>query len=555
MGKIATKAVYVPSSCVGIIIGRSGETIRDLQQRSGAHIKVTPDRDAKDDAPHRVIYISGTKAALDLAQSLVNDVINEGLTRSYRDGLEPRSGSQQQGQASTDRQYQRGDDKTSDGGATKQEDDGDVGKDNGSENQDVGQTEKEDEVETQPQGTEGENRNSSAFSEISSVHEGDKFVGMTQPDAVSETGKTSKGGKEGNPDLPQTWTGDEVEGDEQYEAVQEYDQENDDGDEGSVSAPFTGEGRLVERPVTSYPSNSISFQMKIPHAKVGVIIGKRGSTIRLLQQRSGARIVVSKKIDMSKEDNPRAVTITGPEPFVENARRLIVAKINPPAGDVSKADDKDIGGDSLDYDDGALGDEAAVDSLAAEFGSQSLSSPPATTVVPESPVPISTMGVPQNPQFGPYQRPVPFMGPIPGVPFSTVTHLQGVRPVARSDIADFQQLDPQAHQHQQFPPQFMGPQQYAERMPVGIGFPFSHNLESGDSLQPGYGEFRPEHFFPHPGSSFAGMPMDGSGNFMGEQMAQVGYSSGAQDFVGEDVTYGYQGEEHDQHGRASASAV
>eukprot|EP00177_Eucheuma_denticulatum_P006568 GFKZ01011959.1.p1 GENE.GFKZ01011959.1~~GFKZ01011959.1.p1 ORF type:complete len:1063 (-),score=144.52 GFKZ01011959.1:1784-4846(-) len=556
IGKIATKAVFVPSSCVGIIIGRSGETIRDLQQRSGAHIKVTPDRDAKDDAPHRVIYISGTPAALELAQSLVNDVINEGLTRSYRDGLEPRSGSQQQSQGSSERQYQRGDDKTSDSGATKQEDGGNEQKNNDSEDQDVGRTERDDHAEKKVRGTGGENRSSSSFSEISSVREEEKYVGMTQSENLGETGKPSKEGKVGDPDVAQTWTGDEEEADEQYETLQEYDQENDDGDEDNVSVPFTGEGRLVERPVTSYPSNSISFQMKIPHAKVGVIIGKRGSTIRLLQQRSGARIVVSKKIDTSKEDNPRAVTITGPEPFVENARRLIVAKINPPAGEVLKAEEKDIGGDSLDYDDGALGDEAAVDSLAVDFGNQSLNSPSATTVVPETPVPISNIGAPQNPQFGPYQRPLPFMGPMPGVPFSNVTQMQRVRPVARSDMLDFQQLDAQAHQHPQFPPQFMGPQQYAERMPVGLGFPFSHNVESGDALQPGYGDFRPEHFFPHPGSSFAGIPMDGSGNFMGEHMPQVGYPSGGQDFtIGEDVMYGYQGEDHDLHGRASASAV
>mmetsp|Transcript_12676 Transcript_12676/g.25735 ORF Transcript_12676/g.25735 Transcript_12676/m.25735 type:complete len:524 (-) Transcript_12676:1450-3021(-) len=76
-----SRTVYVPNSCVGIVIGKKGETIRDLQQRSNAHIKVTPDREASSDATERLITLSGTPAAIDLAHRLLIEVVSEGLKR------------------------------------------------------------------------------------------------------------------------------------------------------------------------------------------------------------------------------------------------------------------------------------------------------------------------------------------------------------------------------------------------------------------------------------------------------------------------------------------
>jgi len=74
------KTIYVPNSCVGVIIGKGGETIRDMQSRTGAHIKVTPDREAAG-AAERSITLSGPPHAIELANTLVMDLVREGLAR------------------------------------------------------------------------------------------------------------------------------------------------------------------------------------------------------------------------------------------------------------------------------------------------------------------------------------------------------------------------------------------------------------------------------------------------------------------------------------------
>lgn len=74
------KTIYVPNSCVGVIIGKGGETIRDMQSRTGAHIKVTPDREAAG-AAERSITLSGPPHAIELANTLVMDLVREGLSR------------------------------------------------------------------------------------------------------------------------------------------------------------------------------------------------------------------------------------------------------------------------------------------------------------------------------------------------------------------------------------------------------------------------------------------------------------------------------------------
>lgn len=71
------KTVYVPTTCVGLVIGRNGETIRSLQDKSGADIKVTPDEDAQPGSEHRSITISGTEEAIATAHQLVSEIVND----------------------------------------------------------------------------------------------------------------------------------------------------------------------------------------------------------------------------------------------------------------------------------------------------------------------------------------------------------------------------------------------------------------------------------------------------------------------------------------------
>ncbi|PXF45426.1 Far upstream element-binding protein 1 [Gracilariopsis chorda] len=85
------KTVYVPTSCVGLVIGRNGETIKSLQDRSGADIKVTPDRKATPGSDDRSILISGTEDAIATAHQLVSEIVNDARSRrpSHHGALQP----------------------------------------------------------------------------------------------------------------------------------------------------------------------------------------------------------------------------------------------------------------------------------------------------------------------------------------------------------------------------------------------------------------------------------------------------------------------------------
>ncbi|EGZ08013.1 hypothetical protein PHYSODRAFT_339892 [Phytophthora sojae] len=67
----------VPRELVGYIIGRGGETIRDLQMKSGAHIQIVREEEGAPQTPDRFVNITGNQDALDLAQRLIQNLIDE----------------------------------------------------------------------------------------------------------------------------------------------------------------------------------------------------------------------------------------------------------------------------------------------------------------------------------------------------------------------------------------------------------------------------------------------------------------------------------------------
>jgi far upstream element-binding protein len=58
------------------VIGRGGETIRDLQERSGARIAVTPSPQDHD-STSRLVTITGDDAAIERAKSLIEEIVND----------------------------------------------------------------------------------------------------------------------------------------------------------------------------------------------------------------------------------------------------------------------------------------------------------------------------------------------------------------------------------------------------------------------------------------------------------------------------------------------
>ncbi|XP_051194546.1 uncharacterized protein [Lolium perenne] len=72
-----TKKIDIPNGRVGVIIGKSGETIKHLQLQSGAKIQVTRDMDVQPGSQTRSVDLSGTPDQISRAEQLINDVLAE----------------------------------------------------------------------------------------------------------------------------------------------------------------------------------------------------------------------------------------------------------------------------------------------------------------------------------------------------------------------------------------------------------------------------------------------------------------------------------------------
>jgi far upstream element-binding protein len=62
---------------VGVLIGKAGETIRNLQVSSGAKIQITKDADVSADAVTRPVELVGTLESINKAEQLIKSVIAE----------------------------------------------------------------------------------------------------------------------------------------------------------------------------------------------------------------------------------------------------------------------------------------------------------------------------------------------------------------------------------------------------------------------------------------------------------------------------------------------
>ncbi|KNC96745.1 uncharacterized protein SPPG_07953 [Spizellomyces punctatus DAOM BR117] len=71
-----TETMSIPAHKVGLVIGRGGETIHSLQDRSGARIAVMPDSQSDQPSNLRQINLSGSPEAIDMARALIDDLVN-----------------------------------------------------------------------------------------------------------------------------------------------------------------------------------------------------------------------------------------------------------------------------------------------------------------------------------------------------------------------------------------------------------------------------------------------------------------------------------------------
>ena len=65
----------VPDKCVGLIIGRGGESINDIQRRSGARVNIVPETQSVDG--RRPVNLFGTDEANQRARELIEVIVKQ----------------------------------------------------------------------------------------------------------------------------------------------------------------------------------------------------------------------------------------------------------------------------------------------------------------------------------------------------------------------------------------------------------------------------------------------------------------------------------------------
>lgn len=76
-GAFESRKVDIPNARVGVVIGKGGETIKYIQQQSGARIQITRDADHNPNLPVRMVELMGSPEQISRAEQLIHDVIAE----------------------------------------------------------------------------------------------------------------------------------------------------------------------------------------------------------------------------------------------------------------------------------------------------------------------------------------------------------------------------------------------------------------------------------------------------------------------------------------------
>ncbi|GAB9471450.1 Splicing factor 1 [Globisporangium polare] len=305
--KDSSTEMQVPRDLVGYIIGRGGETIRDLQVKSGAHIQIVREDEGAPATPHRFVSISGTEDALQKAQTMIQNLIDERMNGGGRGG----------------------------GGGFRERDDNDRMARYGGVN---------------PDG-----------SESMELHIPNERVGLiigrggaTIKTIQQRTGSSVTIPQTPDPNNPSmrliTIRG-------TMDAKEAAKQEimailNDDhrgghggGGGGGGGGGYGGGG-----------GGSVIY-MQVPNDRVGVVIGKRGETIKGIQDRNAVRIQIPQVPDPGSNPPLRTISIQGPAEMLQRAKDEIDMVILQGAGSQGGGygGQSSYGGGSSHYGSGGAG--------------------------------------------------------------------------------------------------------------------------------------------------------------------------------------------------------
>lgn len=76
-GPPESRKVEIPNAKVGLVIGKGGDTIKQIQLQSGARVQITKDMDHNPNYPFRTVELMGTPEQIDRAEQAIQEVIAE----------------------------------------------------------------------------------------------------------------------------------------------------------------------------------------------------------------------------------------------------------------------------------------------------------------------------------------------------------------------------------------------------------------------------------------------------------------------------------------------
>ncbi|RLN47786.1 hypothetical protein BBJ28_00003884 [Nothophytophthora sp. Chile5] len=249
----------VPRDLVGYIIGRGGETIRDLQMKSGAHIQIVREEEGAPPSPDRFVNISGSPDTLELAQRLIQNLIDERAQNQSSGGFRERD--------DRDRMARYG----------------------------------------------GINPDGSDTVELLVPNERVGLIigrgGCTIKAIQQRTGSSVT--------IPQT-------PDPEHQDMRRITIRGTV--EAKEAAKFEIQAMINEEPGQRHGYGMASGQtiyMQVPNERVGVVIGKRGETIKGIQDRHAVRIQIPQVPDPSSNPPVRTISIQGPPQNLTGAKEEI----------------------------------------------------------------------------------------------------------------------------------------------------------------------------------------------------------------------------------------
>jgi len=83
---LITTQVPVPRNLIGVIIGKSGDMIKKIQEESGCRVQFKPE-DEDMGGPTRICTISGNSHGNQIARNMILELIDTGLVSSNKQSL------------------------------------------------------------------------------------------------------------------------------------------------------------------------------------------------------------------------------------------------------------------------------------------------------------------------------------------------------------------------------------------------------------------------------------------------------------------------------------